>query len=101
MRWWSLSLFIVSVAILAEAQQPTKWECAFTTASSYEGRSEKDREASQFKVIPQQLAMTFLVADTKAYVMGNNGASEVTMVTTESGGSGGLNRPGFVGGSNS
>ena len=64
--------------------------CPFTTASSYEGRSEKDREASQFKVIPQQLALTFLVADTKAYVMGNNGASEVTMVTTESGGSGGL-----------
>jgi hypothetical protein len=34
--------------------------------------------------------MDFLAVDAKAYVIGNNGASEVTMVTTESGGSGGL-----------
>ena len=87
MRWLSISLLVVSVAMPAVAQQqPIKWECIFTTASSYGGGNEKDRDPSQFEVTPQQLALTFLVEGMNGFVMGNNGAEEVALVATDSGG---------------
>ena len=78
---------VVSVAMPAVAQQkPIKWECIFTTASSYGGGNEKDRDPSRFVVNPQQLALTFLVEGMDGFVMGNNGAVEVALVATDSGG---------------
>ena len=82
----TLSLLVVLVAVPVKAEEPTKWECAFTTAASYGGGNEEDRDPSGFKVTPQQFALTFLVVGTKGYLLGNSGASEVEMVATYKGG---------------
>jgi hypothetical protein len=86
MRWLSISLLVVSAVIPAKAQQPIKWECTITTAASYGGGNEKDRDPSRFEVAPQQLALTFLVEGMEGFVMGKNGAEEVALVATDSGG---------------
>ena len=41
--------------------------------------------AGKFRTAPQAFSLVFLETD-KAYVLGNNGASEVARVTTDSGG---------------
>ena len=86
MRWLSVSLIIILLAVAANAQPPVQWECTFTTAASYEGGNGSARDPNLFRVTPQALALTFLIVDATGYIVGNNGASEVTMVTTDSDG---------------
>jgi hypothetical protein len=86
MRVLALVSALLCVPVFASAQGAFKWQCEFTTASSYAGGNENVRDARQFRIGPETLSLVFLETPDKAYVLGNNGASEVARVPTDSGG---------------
>jgi len=79
-------LCTVAVSNPSSAQGAFKWQCEFTTASSYGGGDEKVRDARKFRTAPEAFSLVFLETPDKAYVLGNNGASEVARASTDSGG---------------
>jgi hypothetical protein len=77
----------------SSAQTPTKWECTFTHAAGYRGGEEKKRDPARYTTKPEKLDLTFLEASGKAYILGNNGASEVARSPTDRGGIQFVERP--------
>ena len=75
MKWLLLSLSLLSTSVPAET---TIFKCSYTDYSSPEG----------FEKLKKQFELTFLLDLEKgtAYVMGNQGGEEVTVVANATGG---------------
>lgn len=79
-----LTFLAVFVPACPSTSQPTTtWHCTFSAMSSYIGGDELVLEPRRFVVSPAALELRFIDTGERAFVLGNNGSSEVQRVPVQ------------------